>query len=219
LRGGKIGILWGDENAPTSFGGAWYVFEHEFKLPFTAMHNSALRGNLDKYSAILAPEGGADVAGAKIKEWVQGGGCLILLGGDPGRGGYISLDKVGGEVGNVPGSLFRAQLDPRSFLSYGYSKEGDGSIRVASFVGGSTFYKPEGDGSIWTTPSDEAKPLITGWAWPDETEKAVKGTAWAHVQRVGNGRVVWFYQDPTERAMFAMAWPMLLNAIVMGPAP
>lgn len=219
LRGGKIGILWGDENSPTSFGGAWYVFEHEFKLPFTAMHNSALRGNLDKYSAILAPEGGVDVSGAKIKEWVQGGGCLVLLGGDPGRGGYISLDKSGGSVGNVPGSLFRAELDPRSFLSYGYSKEADGSIRVASFVGGSSFFKPEGDGSVWTTPDDEEKPLISGWAWPDETEKAVKGAVWAHVQRVGSGRVVWFFQDPTERAMFAMAWPMLINAIVMGPAP
>jgi len=219
LRQSQIGILFGDENSPTNFGGAWYVFEQELKLPFTAMHSSALRRNLDRYSAILAPEGSVDLSGQKLKDWVQGGGCLILLGGDPGRGGFLKLDRVSGSFGNVPGSLFRAEVDPRSFLSYGYSKEVDGSIRLAAFVGGSSFYKASGDGSVWSISDEDDKSLITGWSWPNETEKAVKGTVWCHVQRVGSGRVVWFAQDPTERAMYAGVWPMLVNAIVMGPSP
>jgi hypothetical protein len=219
LRQTQIGILFGDENSPTSFGGAWYVFEQELKLPFTAMHSSALRRNLDRYSAILAPEGSVDLSGQKLKDWVQGGGCLILLGGDPARGGFLKLDRVSGSFGNVPGSLFHAEVDSRSFLSYGYSKEPDGSIRLATFVGGSAFYKSSGDGSVWSIPDEDDKSLISGWAWPNETEKALKGTVWCQVQRVGGGRVVWFAQDPTERAMHAGVWPMLVNAIVMGPSP
>ncbi len=219
LRAGKLGILFGDENSPSQFSGAWYVVEKELNLPFTAMHNSALRGNLDRYSAILAPEG-ADVSSAKLKEWVQGGGCLVLLGGDPNRGGFVKLDKQSnvGQPGNVPGSLFRGELDPRSFLSYGYPVDSDGKIRLAAFVGGSSFYRPSGDGTVWSI-EDEGKCLLSGWGWPDDTEKAVAGSVAAQVERVGQGHVVWFALDPTERAMYAGQWQMLLNAITIGPTP
>ncbi len=218
LRAGRLGILFGDESSPSQFGGAWYVVEKELGLPFTAI-GGAPRGNLDSYSAILAPEG-ADVSSAKLKEWVQDGGCLVLLGGDPTRGGYIKLDRQSavGQPGNVPGSLFRAQIDPRSFLSYGYPRDTDGKVRLASFVGGTSFYRANGDGSVWTIV-DEEKSLVSGWTWPDETEKAVRGTVAAQVERSGQGRVIWFAQDPTERAMYAGHWQMLLNAIAIGPSP
>jgi hypothetical protein len=219
LRSGKLGILFGEEGSPSQFGGAWYVFERELKLPFTAMHGGALRSNLDRYRAIVAPEG-ADLSSAKLREWIQGGGCLVLLGGEPSRGGFIKLDRQSnvGSPGNVPGSLFRAELDPRSFLSYGYPVDSDGKIRVAAFVLGTSFYRASGDGSVWKI-ADTEKSLLSGWAWPDESEDAVRGTVAAHVEKVGQGRVVWFAQDPTERAMYAGHWQMLLNAIAIGPTP
>lgn len=218
LRPAKIGILYGDENNPTQFGSAWWVFEKEFNLPFTALHNGALRGNLDRFSTILAPEGSVDVSGDKMKEWVQGGGCLVLLGGAPTRGGYLKLEASSG-AGSVPGSLFRGELDPRSFISYGYPVDADGKVRLAAFVSGSTFYKADGEGSVFTIPDDEGKKLLTGWEWPDDTEKAIAGTSWCEVAHVGQGRVIWFAQDPTERAMYPGMYGMLLNAMVMGPAP
>lgn len=219
MRAGKTGVLFGEESNPSSFSGVWFVMEHEFRLPFTAMSAGALRRNLDRYRTILAPEG-ADVSSAKVREWIQDGGCLILLGGEPSRGGFIKLERQNAvsDPGRIPGSLFRAVLDPRSFLSYGYPAGPDGKPRLAAFVGGSSFYRPGPNGAAWTIEDTDSS-LASGWAWPDDSERAVRGTVQAHVERVGNGRVVWFAQDPTERAMYAGYWPMLLNAMAMGPTP
>lgn len=212
LRPLKLGVLFGDSDNPSDFGGVWYVLERELKLPFTAMSGAALRGSLDAYSAILAPDG-ADLSAAKLREWVQGGGCLILLGGDPNRGGFLKLEaqRALENPGSIPGSLFRASLDSRHFLGYGLTDR-----PVAALIGGSRYFAAV-DGTTAVRVADEDRVLLSGWAWPEKTERAVRNTAIIHAESVGRGRVVWFAADPTDRALLAGHWGFLLNALVSGP--
>lgn len=212
LRSGRLGVLFGDNENPTDFGGVWYVLERELKLPFTAMTSTSLGRSLDGYRSILAPEG-ADVSSARLREWVQGGGCLVLLGGDPNRGGFLKLEAQSNvsDAGFIPGSLFRAEADPRSFVVWGTENR-----PYAAMISGGRYYRAvPGSTALRVVDSDEN--LLSGWAWPDRTEKAVRGTAVVHVERIGRGRVVWFATDPTDRALMAGHWPMLVNALVSGP--
>ena len=212
LRALKLGVLFGESDSPTDFGGVWYVLERELKLPFTAMSGAALRGSLDAYSAIIAPEG-ADVSSAKLKEWVQAGGCLILLGGDPNRGAFLKLEpqRAVENPGFIPGSLFRTQIDRRHFLAYGLVDQ-----PVAAMLGGGRYFQATEGGSA-VKVADDDKTLLSGWAWPDKTEKAVRNAAIVHADDIGRGRVVWFATDPTDRALLSGQWGYLMNAIVSGP--
>lgn len=212
LRSGRIGILFGDSENPSDFGGVWYVLEREIKLPFTAMTTATFRGSLDGFRAILAPEG-ADVTNAKLREWIQAGGCLVLLGGDPNRGGFLRLEAQSNvsNPGSVPGSLFRAEADPRSFITWGTENR-----PYAAMVSGGRYFKSV-PGTTALSVVDTDTSLLSGWTWPDRTEKAVRGTAVVHVERIGRGRAVWFAADPTDRALLAGHWPMLVNALVSGP--
>jgi len=214
LRAMKIGVLFGDSTSPTDFGGIWNALDNELKLPFTALSNNGLRRGVSAYSTIIAPEG-ADVSAANLREWVQGGGCLILLGGDPNRGGFLKLEPLNQveDPGNLPGTLFLATMDERHFLNTGLQGR-----PTAALLFGERFYKAtEGGTAVRIASADRV--LLSGWAWPDKSEAAVKGAAVIHGESVGRGRVVWFAVDPTDRALLAGHWGQLMNAIVSGPRP
>lgn len=220
LRKGALGVLFGSETAPTQYSSVWYLLEQQLKLPFTPMHNDALEGDLKEYSCIIFPGGRREEPSDKLKDWVRNGGCAILLGGPgwaTGEKGFTKFDLVKADKGQpagLPGSIFRANLDQRSFLAYGYPR---GEIAVP--VEGNRFYKarPEG-GSVITFSSDEkVKKLLSGWEWPDDTEKNLSGSVWLHDLPFGRGHVIFFMQDPTDRAMWPGLNGLLLNAILFGP--
>lgn len=214
LRAMKIGVLFGDSTSPTDFGGIWNALDNELKLPFTALSNNGLRRGIGAYSTIIAPEG-ADVSAASLREWVQGGGCLILLGGDPNRGGFLKLEPLNqvDDAGDLPGTLFLATMDERHFLNTGLQGR-----PTAALLFGDRFYKAT-DGGTAVRVASADRVLLSGWAWPDKSEAAVKGAAVIHGESVGRGRVVWFAVDPTDRALLAGHWGQLMNAIISGPRP
>ncbi|MCW5942494.1 MAG: hypothetical protein KIS66_09700 [Fimbriimonadaceae bacterium] len=222
LKNPRIAVVFGSDSNPTDFGSLWYLMDRRFKLPFTPIRSSALEGDLTAYSAIVFPSGYSGRASDNLKRWMRAGGCAVVL-GEPkwalGSDGLVSLEpkKLDGDVDDLPGSLFRAELDARSFLAYGYPVR-DGKVELAIQVSGSTFFAPRKEGgSVLRVPSSGTN-LLSGWAW-DETEKQVAGTVWAHEQPFGQGRVVVFADDPTFRAMWNGQWKMLLNAMLLGPSP
>ena len=209
----EIAIVFGDQPNGTRFGSAWFVFEKVFKLPFTAVSQRALSGDLDKYTAIVLP-GGARTT-PELKAWVQSGGTLISL----GNGAVINKDWVDLEQSkledkkdptDLPGAIFQAEFNPLSPLSYGY----DASKPIGVPLSGSTFYRQrkEGGGALLLEGDPNA---LSGWTWPDEGD-ALKGTVWLHDQTMGRGHVVWFVEDPTSRAMWPSTYKMLLNAVLLG---
>lgn len=217
----KIGIVFGNGDNNGDFGAAWYLFEREFKLNFTPVNPDRLSARrLADYTVLLVPSGFRLQATDAVKDWVRGGGVLVAL-GDPswavGEGGFQRLETVEGDHREVPVGLFRAEMDPRSFLSYGYGKIG-GKLQLAVPYGGSTFYKSRKEGGSVVKFADDPKApkLLSGWIWPDETEEAMAGCVFLQDSFVGRGHVVSFMSDPTERAMWPGLYKMLLNAILAG---
>jgi hypothetical protein len=181
----------------------------------------------------------------KLKAWVRSGGVLIGYGGAgdlaankdlglssianvaPDSGAKADTTAPGNEpalisstaasrdrVEWIPGAIFRATLDTTHWLTMGYDRD-----RVPIFVDGDVFWKPSKGGANPVTFSDPADALVlSGFTWPDNTARLLKGSTWAAVENQGNGRVVLFLSDPLFRAFWRGPARMLTNAILMGPS-
>jgi hypothetical protein len=218
LRMPKIGVVFGSGSNMGQVGSIWYLMDQVFHLPFTALSSGALGGDLSKYTCIVVPSGTGASVTTKLREWVSSGGCVVALGGlgwATGGSGFVELASVGGDHEDLPGALFRADLDPRSFLSYGY-----GSKQIAVPVAGNDFLKVRKEGGSVVRFGDDSKiaKLLSGWSWPDDTEKAIAGSVWLQDAPVGRGHAVLFTYDPTARAMWPGLYKLLLNAMVIGPS-
>ncbi|MEX2155601.1 MAG: M14 family metallopeptidase [Gemmatimonadales bacterium] len=180
----------------------------------------------------------------KLKAWVRSGGVLIGWGGvgslaankDVGLSTIAAVEPDSGTKadstvpGNVPalisatapardrvewipGAIFRATIDTTHWLTFGYERD-----RIPVFIEGDTFWRPSKGGANPVTFTDPAESLVlSGFVWPDNTARLLKGTTWATVENQGNGRVVLFLGDPLFRAFWRGPARMLTNAILIGP--
>ena len=218
LRPPSIAVVMGRSGNLAQSGFMWWLMEREFKAPFTPITEDALSDpDLNRFTCVVLPQGVQVPKDAHFKEWIEAGNVAVSLGAGAD---FAGLEKVKGEFQDLPGSLFRAEIDPRSFLSYGYKPNKDGKIEVAVPVQGNSFYKVKKEGGSFVTFSSDpkVKKLLSGWEWPDETEKAISGTVWCQDTPVGRGHFVLFTQDPTERALWPGLNKMLLNAMLFGSA-
>ena len=111
----------------------------------------------------------------------------------------------------IPGTVFRATLDPRHFLCYGF--EG-GSLPV--LVQGRLLLKPSKDGA--NPMRFERAPLaVSGWVWP-ETERRLRGTVYAVDEPHGDGHVLMVVGAPAFRLFWRSTERLVLNAVLFGPA-
>lgn len=222
LRKPKIALVMGNGTNLGSSGSAWYLLEKVWKLPFTPLGFDALsRGDLSKYTAIIVPSGAGSSLPARLREWVSNGGHLVMLDAPSwaiGRDALADLTATKEETRDLPGALFWAEIDPRSPLGYGYAAPADGKPRIAVPIAGSTFYKTrkEGGSVVALSADEKAKKLLSGWAWPDDTEKALRDTVFLQETAIGRGHAIVFTQDPTERAMWPGLNKLVLNAILFG---
>ena len=179
---------------------------------------------------------------AKLKAWVQSGGVLIGIGGAGDLAankdvGLSTVAEVGADTGKkadstmtaeappllsptapardkpewLPGSIFRATVDRTHWLTFGYEQD-----QLPVFLDGSTFWKPSKGGANPIVFSNDSLTL-SGFTWPDNTERLLKGTAWAVVENHGSGRVVLFLGDPLFRAFWRGTARLVSNAILIGP--
>lgn len=83
-------VVWDEGTSATGYGAMWYTFERAYGLRFTPVTINNLKGiDLSRYNVIIIPDGSAgayhNALGKpgvdKLKEWVQGGGVLIGIGG------------------------------------------------------------------------------------------------------------------------------------------
>ena len=183
-----------------------------------------------------------DAGATALKAWVRSGGVLVGFGG----AGELAANKdlelstvatAGADTtlkadttapGSVPplvsatappkerpewlpGSIFRATLDPTHWLTLGYT--GD---RLPVFIDGDVFWRPSKGGANPVVFTGDSLTL-SGFTWPGNTERLLKGTAWAVVENQGSGRVVLFLSDPLFRAFWRGPARLVTNAILIGP--
>jgi hypothetical protein len=218
LRKPEIAVVFGEGASTTAFGSLWYLLEREFKIPFTPISTGALNSAaISKYTCIVFPSGFSAPVNDRLRTWVSDGGTVVAFGGDWANREFAKLEpgKLERPPSSVPGTIFRAELDTRFPLSFGYPGSGEGKTRIAVPVDGSSFLqaKGEGGGVVTFSRDENLVKLLSGWTWPD-TEEALRGVVWLHDQPVGSGRVVLFMQDPADRALWPGLHGLLLNAML-----
>lgn len=184
----------------------------------------------------------------RLQQWVQDGGSLVAIGSavdfvrehleltevrswyepqDPG--GEVEESEAEGDSKeetqssvpepqrfSVPGALLRVELDQESWLSAGVGNE-----LPAMVTSDRIYLEPEGapdsnQRSVARYASTD--PLVlSGHIWA-ESEERLPGTLFAYEERVGEGRVILFVEDPNFRAYWRGANRLFLNAVVLSPS-
>ena len=110
----------------------------------------------------------------------------------------------------IPGSIFRGALDRTHWLTMGYERD-----ELPVFLATSTLLKPseKGDNPVAFVGNDLT---LAGFTWPDNTEKLLRGSVWAAVERVGSGKVVVFAENPLFRGFWRGTAKLVTNAVLFG---
>jgi hypothetical protein len=190
---------------------------------------------------------GAVGAAEPVKRWVQQGGAVIGIGNAatllarkefglttvtmvgsesdgeskdsvataPARDSLLPLLSASapksGSPEAVPGIIVRATLDQHHWLSYGYERN-----QLPVPINGDGFYVPskKGENPIVFLGKDL---VLSGFGWPDNTERLLAGSAWAVVENVGAGKVILFAEDPLFRGFWKGTEGLMNNALLFGP--
>lgn len=233
----SIALLAEDPIQGYSFGWLWYTLDRQYQIPTTVLRTRSIAGTpLHRFNVLVIPSvtsaalasalgrGGVD----RIRRWVQDGGTLVTIGGatdfarDTSALGLIALrswyESDSGRRAtryNVPGAVFRTTLDPDYWLRAGY--QGD---ELPMLVGSDRLYlPPDGPPSAGrrVVARYAAGNPLSGHAW-DESRERLPGKVAVYEQRVGQGRVIAFAEDPNFRAYARGMNRMFLNAVVLGPS-
>jgi len=183
---------------------------------------------------------------SRLKDWVRSGGMLLVYGGSalfPSRKDVgLSTVKAVGEpdedekkkekgdslpaateltpplaspeadtaaVQPIPGAIFRAALDRSHWLTAGYERS-----ELAVMVSGGTFLRPSTSGANPVAFVADSS-LLSGFVWPN-TQRRLKGSVWAAVERQGSGHVVILADDPLFRAFWRGTGRLVTNAMLFG---
>jgi hypothetical protein len=111
---------------------------------------------------------------------------------------------------DVPGAIFRTTLDPLHWLTAGYER-----AHLAVMLDGSTMLKASEKGDNPVAFVGDSL-VLSGFVWPGNTERLLKGTVWAATERIGRGHAVLFASDPLFRAFWRGTARLLTNAMLLG---
>ncbi|HSB52992.1 MAG TPA: hypothetical protein VLD58_01490, partial [Gemmatimonadales bacterium] len=192
----------------------------------------------------MASELGDDGA-RRLKTWVENGGAVIGFGGAVSLLGRKEVDLTSVKVlspdstaskdttvtdamrpapplvsptaagGNrpefIPGAIFRATLDRTHWLTGGYERD-----QLPVFLETSTLLKPSEKGAspVVFTGTDLT---LSGFTWPENTEKHLRNSVWASVESQGRGSVILFAENPVYRGFWRGPSKLLTNAVLFGP--
>jgi hypothetical protein len=231
-----------DRPANNGVGHAWYLFDRVWNTPVTRVVARLLpEVNLDKFDVLVLPNGNyksdapSEDMVRRLKDWIHGGGTLILVGGaaewatgkkvkllasevEKRAAESISADKDKADDKSpkkekrpplaVPGAFLRAAVDTDHFLTWGLDEE---SILHMS---GDRIFTPlqPADGKNLITFSKKDDLLASGYCWP-QTLKQIAGKPYLMYQPLGRGHIVAFADDPTYRAFSPQTQRLFFNAV------
>ncbi|HET9425535.1 MAG TPA: M14 family zinc carboxypeptidase [Gemmatimonadaceae bacterium] len=112
----------------------------------------------------------------------------------------------------LPGSHFDVVLDRTHWLTSGYD-----TPRLTVLMEGSNFFTLSKEGVNAAVFAPTGPLTRSGFAWPDNTERLLRGTAFLIHEPVGGGHLVMFANDPLFRGWWRALDKALMNAILLGP--
>jgi hypothetical protein len=216
-------------------GEIWHQFDQRYQIPLTIIDKERVTNiDLDRYNSLIMVNGNygdlSDRAKSEIKEWVRGGGKLIVQRNavnwarSEGLMDLENREREEAEVqGRIPyadlqgtrgaqvlgGSIFSGSLDVTNPLGYGYRDE---SIYV--FRNSTNFI--EKTANPFATPlSLTDSPLVSGYISRENLE-VIGNTASITVSSYGSGSVISFVDNPNFRAFWYGTNKLFANAVFFG---
>jgi len=211
----------------------WHLMDQRFNIPVSHLEPTTFnRIDLSRYNTIVLVGGNYnEINKDKLRNWVQGGGNLIVMeeavnwAAQSGISTvtfkraksaidstqllpYISKEQIEGSQ-QVRGAIFKAEVDLTHPLAYGYTKSS-----VSMFKGNRIFM--ERTRSPFTTPFFyKSDPLQSGWISRQNLD-AVRNSAAVVVNGVGSGKVISIADNPNFRAFWLGGSKLMMNAIFFG---
>ena len=113
----------------------------------------------------------------------------------------------------IPGAHFDAVYDMTHWLTLGIERQ-----RTTVLMDGDAFLKLSKEGSNVAVFPATGPLKRAGFAFPDNTERLLKGTALIVEEKVGRGHLVMFANDPMFRGWWRALDRVVMNAVLLGSA-
>jgi hypothetical protein len=115
----------------------------------------------------------------------------------------------------VPGAIMRAIIDRTTYLTYGYE-----DTQLPVLVNSGYFFRPskEGTNAVIFSPDDKHQLHLSGFVWPNNTERLLRGTAYIVEEHLGRGHVILFAEEPNFRGIWRTTIRLFFNAILFPSA-
>ena len=221
----RIGVLFNEQSSSLSVGEIWHFLDQDLAIEHQLLRN----GDLDSYGlsqldVLFIPEGFRSDDNTSIKQWISNGGTCIVMGS--GASNFMEVDygmKVveevppvfSSELGNygnlerssisetIIGAIYQCNTDPSHPLAFGYNNTYY-TLRLSADV-----YPFEGD--IIQKISDK-NAWVTGFAGYKVKHKQ-DGAITVGSKTIGNGKIVYFFDNPLFRGFWENGKLQVANAI------
>ncbi len=229
----KILLVSGEGTSSNGMGEVWYYFDQEIRYPVTMVPYKDLdRLNFSNFDVVIFPDGYyEDIPADKLQRWVHEGGKLILMENAishlVGKNGFAIKNlhedksdtaKNNAELlknygnrdrdairSNVPGSIFKVDMDNTHPLGYGLDKF------YFTLKLNDVLYKYFGEEG-WNVGVIKKNAYVAGFVGQKATEKIRDGLLFG-VQNWGNGSIVYLTDDPLFRSFWENGKLLFGNAV------
>jgi hypothetical protein len=232
----RVALVTGEQVSSLAAGEVWHFFEQSIEYPVSLINAADLGNiNLGEFNVIILPNGNYrgitdKNTNQKLKDYVQAGGKIIALenavrqmaGNDWGlkmkeeekkdeKSDYSDLKKYAnrereGLVNNIPGAIYRVQLDETHPLAFGLD------TAYYTLKTDATVYQYLKDG--WNVGYFKTGNYVTGFAGINVKQKLVDGLDFG-VQEMGRGSVIYFMDDPLFRQFWENGKLLFSNAVFL----
>lgn len=233
VRMPEVAVISGEAVSASALGEVWHFFDEQIGYPATLIDADDLeRANLPDYDVLILPDGAysevlTDTRLDRLRTWVRAGGRLILMenavSAVVGKEGFRIREKEEPAADsaearlqpyaerertslsdNVPGSIYRVQLDDTHPLAFGY---GD---TYFSLKRGSDAYAFMED--AWNVGVLRDGAPVSGYAGY-KSRSRLTDTLVFGMQSMGRGSVVYLVDDPLFRGFWEGGKLLFGNAV------
>ena len=214
----------GEEVSSLNVGEILHFFERQMGRSIHLVFTDDLEEALPQLTVLFVPEGGISLSdNTKVKEWIQNGGKLIVLGSAvfdfAGKDGFeistsenksdsiqkpLSFSKQErDQISNyITGAIYECELDPSNPLGFGYATYY--TLRQSTDQ-----FKLSGENVFHLKKEAVALNGFVG----SRVKKQQSEAAIAGYQTYGNGSIIYFIDNPLFRGFWENGKLMVANAL------